>query len=293
MNQTDRIPGHTSLLLLLLALLWGGNVVAIKLGLTGAPPYASAAIRFGVALPFITIWARIRGTRLIPYRRELARLLLFASVFVIQIILLNLGVQRSTSGRAIVLFHAYPVFVAVISHFVVPGDKLSKGKIAGLSLAFAGIVVVFGIDAFDPSGRSFIGDTLVFASGVTLAVLVVMISQFGQEIEPLRLIAAEMVFGVPAFVLGSILFERGVRWSLSVISMVSFGYQALVISVFCFIALYTVLRSNSPSRASVAFFTSPLWGVFLGFIVFGENVSPSLITGAVLVAAGIFVSNRY
>ena len=152
---------------------------------------------------------------------------------------------------------------------------------------------MFGIDVFDPSSRAFSGDLLVFASGMALAVLVVMINQFGQEIEPLRLIAAEMVFGVPVFVLGSILFERGVRWSISATSIVSFGYQSLVISVFCFVALFTVLRSTSPSRASVAFFASPLWGVFLGFIVFGESISPTLITGAVLVAAGVFVANRY
>ena len=89
----DSIPVRTTLVVLLLAVLWGGNVVAIKIGLRGIPPLAAAGIRFGIALPLIAFWARLRRISLRPRGGEMIPLLLIGLIFTIQISILNWGTR--------------------------------------------------------------------------------------------------------------------------------------------------------------------------------------------------------
>ena len=278
------------LFVLLLAFLWGGNIVAIKIGLRGIPPYASAAIRFGIALPLVAVWAAIRKTRLIPTRKEFPVLMLLGVIFTVQIALLNVGTELTLAGRSTVFLNAYPVYVPVLSHFFVSGDKLSVKKSLGTAAAFGGLIVAFA-SGFSGAEASPLGDSLVIASGILLAVIVVMIARIVQNTPPVRLLMVEMMVGVPGFILLSILFEAGRSWDVTVSVLASIAYQGAVVGAFCFIAWSTILKKHPPSKMSAIFFTTPLWGVLISFLVLGEPLSTSLLAGAAFVALGIFLVN--
>ena len=52
--RNDVIGVRAGALALLMAVLWGGNTVAIKAGLVGSPPAAMAALRFFIGA--LTVW---------------------------------------------------------------------------------------------------------------------------------------------------------------------------------------------------------------------------------------------
>ena len=52
--RNDSIGVRAGALALLMAVLWGGNTVAIKAGLVGLPPAAMAALRFIIGA--LTVW---------------------------------------------------------------------------------------------------------------------------------------------------------------------------------------------------------------------------------------------
>ena len=56
MNK-DTIPLKAILFVLLLAMLWGGNAVALKIGFLEFMPLASAGLRFSTAALLIIVWA--------------------------------------------------------------------------------------------------------------------------------------------------------------------------------------------------------------------------------------------
>ena len=70
------VPARITLFVLLLALLWGGNAVALKIGLAWIGPFFSAAIRFAIALILIVCHALITRVRIKPERSELLPLFL-------------------------------------------------------------------------------------------------------------------------------------------------------------------------------------------------------------------------
>ena len=73
--------GNIIALALLLAFLWGGNSLAIKIGLQDFPPMALAFLRFVIGLIVIGGWALYRRIPLLLRRGELPRLLLLTSDF--------------------------------------------------------------------------------------------------------------------------------------------------------------------------------------------------------------------
>src|SRR5215468_2162260 len=95
-------------LVLLLSALWGGNVVAVKVGLADAPPLALAWMRFilgGLCVLGWGWWTRA-AFRLRP--GEFWSLLGLGFLFTVQLGLLNVGTWLSTAGRASVLLNVYP-----------------------------------------------------------------------------------------------------------------------------------------------------------------------------------------
>ncbi len=290
-ERSKRVPIRVLAFVSFLAFLWGGNLVALKIAFNGLPPFAAAGIRFSIALPLIVLWAAIRNIRLLPTRTELPGLMLISAVFTVQIVLINLGTSLTLAGRATVFLNAYPVYVALFSHFFVPSDTLSVKKSIGLLAAFAGVIAPFGYSLFLKEGATLLGDTMVIISGVLLAVIIVMINRITQNTPPVRMLTAELVVGVPIFYLLSALFESGTSWSFTGEVIAAFGYQGVIIATFCFIAWAGVLQKQPPSKVSAVFFTTPLWGVLLSFIVLQEAISAGLIIGAVLVAIGIYLVN--
>jgi drug/metabolite transporter (DMT)-like permease len=273
----DSIPVRTTLFVLLLAVLWGGNVVAIKIGLLGVPPFAAAGIRFGIALPLIALWARIRRIALRPQAGEWIPLLVVGSIFTAQIAFLNWGTRLTLAGRATVILHTYPVFVAFLAHFIVPGDRLTWYRSIGVIAAFGGIVVVFWEKLSIGAGGSLGGDLLCLGSGFLLGFQTVLIKRIVQTIQAPRLLVWQMAVGVPLFFLLYALFEPrgGFDFSPAVVSALLF--QAVVVGFFCFLTWLSVLKRHSPSRLTV---------------LFGEGISIGLAIGAGMVALGIFLVNR-
>jgi drug/metabolite transporter (DMT)-like permease len=288
----DSIPVRTTFFVLLLAALWGGNVVAIKIGLRGIPPLAAAGIRFGIALPLIAIWARMRHVSLKPRAGEAIPLLIVGLIFTVQIAILNWGTRLTLAGRATVILHTYPVFVAFLAHFIVLGDRLSWYRLIGVTCAFAGIVVVFWEKLSIGTGGSIIGDLLCLGSGFLLGLLTVLIKRYVQAIEAPRLLVWQMIIGVPLFFALHLLLEDGSAFEFPPPVLAAVLYQAVVVGVFCFLTWYSILKRYAPSRLTVLFFTAPLWGLLASYLLLGEGISIGLAIGAGMVALGIFLVNR-
>ena len=286
------IPIRITLLVLLLAALWGGNFVAIKIGLQGLAPFAAAGVRFSIALPLIIVWARANRISLKPKAREYLPLLLLGLLFTIQIACLNLGTRLTQAGRATVMVNISPVCVAVLAHFIVPGDRLTRRKVIGLFLAFAGILIVFGNSFFIGRGGYILGDILTLSSGFLLGLLVVFLNRLAQYIDPPRLLMSEMIVGIVLFFLFSFLFERDSGYYFPLAVVLALLYQGAVVGGFCFIAWISVLKEYSPSRLTVLFFTRPLWGVILSHFVLGEPLTLGLGIGTLVVALGIYLVLR-
>lgn len=288
----ERIGLRAGALAVLATALWGGNSVSIKIGLTGLPPVAMAAARFALGTAVVALAARITGVSLGVAAGTRWRLLGLAALFTVQIVLLNVGTRYTSAGRSTVLICPYPFFTAVAAHWLIPHDRLTWRKGAGLALSFAGVVLVFYDALILARTASLPGDLMVLISGAMLGLRQVVTKRLVAGTHPFPVLFWQASLSIPAFAAISLLFERQASWAASGAVAAAVLYQGLVIAGFCFILMIFLLRRHSASRLGAFGFITPVVGVLLSALLLGEPLSPVLLASMALVAAGIVVVNR-
>ena len=282
--------GNIIALALLLAFLWGGNSLAIKIGLQDFPPMALAFLRFVIGLIVIGGWALFRRIPLRLRPGELPRLLLLTTIFILQIICLNTGTLYTSASRSTIFINVYPFFTALFAHFWIPGERLSVTKTLGIVVAFSGVFVTVAPE-LGQGETSVIGDIIVLVSGCFLGLRVVVTKLLIQSIHPYRLLAWLLTLSLPFYVTASLVVERGEPMQLTLSAALALLYQGGVIAGFCFLAWTAILERYSASKLVVLFFATPLSGVLFSHLILGDELTLSLLGGAALVAAGIYLVN--
>ncbi len=211
------------------------------------------------------------------------------ALFTVQIALLNHGATLTEASRQALLINAYPLFVPLLAHFFLPNDRLTWRKSLGTMLAFIGIMAIFG-EKFFRSGGSLTGDAMVAASSVLLAGKAVYTRALMRVSHPYRQLIWQMVFAVPIFFGVSLLTERQeYHWSPLVAT--SILYQGVVVAGICFIGWTSLLQYYSPSRLSVGFFLTPVFGALLSWLLLKEPLTAGLLLGGAAILAGLFLVN--
>lgn len=288
--RSEEPRGNIIALVLLLAFLWGGNSLSIKVGLQDIPPLALAFLRFTLGLVAVGGWACYRGIPLRLRPGELPRLLLLTTIFILQIITLNTGTRLTTASRSTIFINVYPFFTALFAHFWIPGERLSVSKTVGILTAFSGVFVTFAPNLWGGE-LNFLGDLIVLVSGCFLGLRVVVTKLLVQSIHPYRLLVWLLSLSLPCYLGLSLLLERGESLQLTLAGSVALLYQGWVVAGFCFLAWTAVLERYSASKLVVLFFATPLSGVLFSHMLLGDELTFSLLGGAVLVAVGIYLVN--
>ena len=282
--------GKIIALSLLLAFLWGGNSPSIKIGLQDFPPMALAFLRFIIGLVVVGSWSLYRGVSLRLRSGELPRLLLLTTIFILQIICLNTGTLLTTASRSTIFINVYPFFTALFAHFWIPGERLSVSKTLGIIVAFSGVFITVAPNLGEGE-TNVLGDLLVLISGGFLGLRVVVTKLLIQAIHPYRLLVWYLSLSLPCYAAMSLLLEHGEPMQLTLAGSAALLYQGGVIAGFCFLAWTSVLERYSASKLVVLFFATPLSGVVFSYLILNDELTFSLLVGAVLVAAGIYLVN--
>jgi len=123
----------------LISILWGANTVVIKMGLEEAPPLRLACMRFVVGGVVICLWAwatgRFAGFRVEP--AEWRPLVFLGLLFSVQMAATNVGTWLTSAAHASVLLNLYAVHTVVLAHFLIPGDRLTVRRLAGVLVAYS------------------------------------------------------------------------------------------------------------------------------------------------------------
>ena len=275
-------------LALLLSALWGANPVAIKLGLADVAPLQMALLRFTVSALAIFAFAMASGRRdvLVIRSGEAKPIWALGLLFVLQIALMNLGLELTTAAHGVIVLNSYAIHTVVFAHFMIPGDQLTPRKLAGVLVAYGGVIILFA-RGFTTSSGTFAGDLIVALSAVLLGERIVYIAKTVRRVDPVRLMLYQSIIGSVGFFLISFAMEAGrpTRWTSTLI--LSILFQGVVIGGFNFVTNAWLLKIYRPSALSTVALTTPIWGVLIAAAIGGEGLAPEIILSTLLVVVGI------
>ncbi|MCP5118793.1 MAG: DMT family transporter [bacterium] len=275
------------------SLLWGGNMVALKLGLTTFAPFWSAWWRMAIGALVIAAWARSRNVRLPMPPDERRPLLTLTAMFTAQIVLLNTGADLSSPAYAVVILNSHPIFSNVVGHFVASEHRLTPIRLIGLALAFAGICyLVLGRPIETLAPRPLLGNLLLLGSALLLGIRTVYTRWIIQSIEPMRALVWQMLGSLPVFLVSAVLLEPMLLKPVTTVPILALAYQGVIIAGLCFIIWTMLLRRHAAGTLAMFAFTVPFFGILASALVFGEPVTPRIILAALLVTGGLALVGR-
>ena len=190
-----------------ICMLFGANAVAIKISLEGIGVFTTAGIRFGIASVAIFLWARITGRSFEIKKEQFFQLILIAIVFTAQLSLFYLGLSKSNASRGTLLVNFQPFFTLFLAHFFIPGDRITKRKIMGILLGFAGVAFVF-LEKKGVTSDFEVGDVMILAAAFLWSCNAVYTKRIISAYKPFQIALFPMIFSVPFFFLEGVLWDH-------------------------------------------------------------------------------------
>lgn len=282
------------LVLLGLASFWGANMAVVKIGSREISPVFMAALRSMGAGVCLVAYMHIKKMPIFPKGIMILHGLVIGTVFAIDFALLYVGLKYTYASRGYVILYIAPFVTAIGAHFFLDGDRLHLKKVAGLCLAFSGIVTLFSRDLGNFNSSTLPGDVMIMLSGIGWGSMTVYIKKFMTEkVSAFQILFLQVFFSLP-ILLGLSFFLEDVKFSnLSWIGISSVFYQSVII-VFITYLVWTILLTRYPASLVHAFsFFTPILGVFIsGVLILNESIGLSLIIALAMVCFGLVLVNQ-
>lgn len=270
-----------------ISLAWGSSYMFTKIAVTALPPVSLVAGRTVLAAAVMAAVAITRGGVRLPWHE----LPVFAVVGIasgaLPLILIATSVSYVDSSVTATAMALVPLWAGVLA--AVLGQRPTPRSIIGLTLGFAGILVLFGPRALAALGDSTRGAlaalaaSLVFSSSLFLSRRVrhrdiLTVATVTQAISALfAVIVALLVDGVPTAVPSA-----SVLGAVAVLGIANTALANLL--------LFILLARAGAGFTSLNNYLVPTVAVACGALFLGERLSATSISGAGLILLGVAVA---
>ena len=269
------------------------NQVVIRVTNEGMQPVFFAGLRSAGGVVCLGAWMALRGVPVALPRRLVLWGVLIGTVFAVEFVCLFLALDYTTVTRTSVIFYTMPVWLALAAHVLIPGERLSWRKAAGLALAVAG--VAWAITRRAPGGAgeaSLLGDLFALAAAMAWAGIALCARATPLvAARPETQLFWQVAVSAPILLLAAPLFGPLVR-DLAPIHLWGLAFQIVAIVTAGFLFWLWLLTIYPAASVASFSFLSPVFGVAMGWALLDEQVGADIAVALVLVCAGLVLINR-
>jgi drug/metabolite transporter (DMT)-like permease len=275
--------------------IWGTTYLGIKIALETIPPFLMGGIRYLIGGVILSLILLARG-------RQLPRLADWGRLIVLGFFMLLLGnggvvwgEQFVTSGLTAVLIGTSPFWMVSVDAMLTGGRQLHIRQWIGLTIGFAGIVLLVWPDIMNTgaSARGFIWG--VIAVQIACAGWAVGSSYTRRHVMPQDVMGAaalQMFFGGGFLLLAGTITGEWSHLAFNTRTTVALIYLTIAGSVVAFAAYSYALRHLDVAIVSLYTYVNPVIAVILGTIVLGEPFGVRMLISAAIIAVGVLIVGR-
>ena len=286
------------IILITLGAIWGASFLGVELALTGFGPVTVAAGRVAAAGLILVFIAIAYGDGLPRFRTATDRriwlhclgMALFTNA--IPFCLLSWGQQIVTSGFAGISMAVVPLFVLPLSHFLVPGEVMSRIKIVGFLFGFMGVVLLIGggkiLASTTPSPLMFTAQFACITASACYAIGSI-ITRLCPPVSALSFAAAGLMLGGIILIPAALIID-GVPTPPAGIAFAGLAYLAIFPTAIATILLTVLVRRAGPPFLSLVNYQVPVWAVVIGAIVLDEALPGHFLMALVVILSGLFIA---
>ena len=271
-----------------LGIIFGSNTVAIKLAFSGMGVFTTAFIRFAIAASVIFLWARFSGQTIALKKGQIHQVLVFSTLFTVQLSLFYLGVSKSNASHGALLSNLLPFCILFLAHFFIPGDQITRRKFFGILLGFSGVLFM-SLEKTGVTAGFRTGDLIILLAVIIWSSSAIYLKRIISTFIPFQLVLYSTLFSVPFFFLEALLWDGIMVTRLDAPVVLSLLYQSLISASFGFVAWNTMLKKYGAVSLHSFIFIMPIAGVALGGLVLGEPITVKILLALAFIVSGILV----
>ena len=292
------ISTFQAFLMVLLIVFWGSSFVVVKQVIgDGLSPIAVATFRFLVAgaLFLVALFLKKRFTpnyRLDVEKKDLLTLIVLALTGVTFFFTIQYtGIEMAgASIAAILVCLLSPIIITVVSARLF-SERLAKWQIVGIAVAVAGTLSVVSADLMNLQGNMqfFAGTLILLSTPIMWATYSLLGEKIMKKYDAFLVVAYVSLIGGACLVPFSLAENSFFRiFTLGTNEWLAILYLAFTCSLLGYYIWFYVLQ-KAGAAASTFLFAEPLVTVVFAVMFINETLSLSVIAGAVLIFAGVYL----
>lgn len=272
---------------LLLAAIWGASFLFMRLGAAEFGPLPTAGVRVGVAALFLVPLLLFSGQW--PALRQHWKKILFAGLInsAIPFALYSYAVLSITTGLASILNATVPLFGALIA-WAWLHDRLTGLRWLGLLIGFAGVALLaFEKASFKPGGTG-LPLLACLAACICYGLAASYAKRYLGGVHPLATATGSQIGATLGLLLPTLWFwpaqTPGAGAWAAVVAM------GIVCTGVAYILYFRIIEKAGPSRALSVTFLAPVFALFYGAVLLGEQITPWMVGCGVVIVLGTALS---
>jgi O-acetylserine/cysteine efflux transporter len=281
-QHTARLIGRDYVIAAAMNLMWGLNLIAVKMGVDLIAPLTAAFLRQAMVLMVCLPMLRIVPGKM----RELLGLgVLSGAAFYIVV---NLSMAVSDNVGALAIAGQLGVPFSLILAIVVLGERIQKARMIGIALAFGGVVLL----AFDPAAADEIPGLLLTALASLLWAICSLIQRRLAGVPVLTIYAWVGLIGTLALFPIGLALEPEAMAGVPALPLSTLGwvlFSAVGSTVIGQGAMSLLLQRHTISSVVPLTLAAPVIAVIASSFYFGTPVTWMMAVGGIIVLAGIAI----
>lgn len=270
------------LLSVLVMLIWGAQVTAVKIAELDVPPFFMLSLRFAlIALILLPFCPRINKKNFY----SIMLIAVFSSI--IHFGCLYAGIQLVKASTSAILYQLSSIFTIILAILFLK-EKLTASTAFGVSISLLGILLLFGgLNTHE----NIYGGALIILASLAFAIGTTLIKKLG-PINALLLNGWSALFAVVPLLIVSLSTENVNMEMISLISLkswIAFFYITLVGGVLSFFVWFQLINRNKISKLAPFTLLTPVFAVGVSQIVLDEVLSIRFLSCAFIVLLGVML----
>ncbi|MFP3388484.1 DMT family transporter [Brevibacillus sp. SIMBA_040] len=286
------------LLLLGIGIIWGSQFFFVDLVIGSITPVTLAAYKAILGTVTLAILHLFNGKKEKRSAGRLGRkvwsLFIWIALLeaVIPFILIGWGQQYINSSTASILLGTVPIFTLIFMKIAAPREKLSPWKRVSIFIGFGGLCLLFGPTL---SSLSFSGNVMGYLALVGASMSFALSLILLKHLPPISSILAirNVLFVASVLLLPlAILFENPFHISLSWQQVIDVVILGVVQAGIVYMLYNTLIRRTNAAFASLTNYLVPLFGILLGTLILGDQVTWNSIAALIVILISLAVGEK-
>jgi len=281
--------GEDAARLTLLAAIWGGSFIFLRVLAPVLGPVITATARVSIAGIALIAWFRVTGfdADLRGQWRHFVVIGVLNSA--LPFMLFSFAALHIPASYSVILNSATPLFAALLSALFL-AERLTLAKIGGLVAGAAGVALVSKAGPVVPD--ALFGASIAACLGAALlyAASSVYMKKYAAGAKPMAIAGWSQV--AAGIVLLPLVPFAPVRGEITPVVVANVLGLALLCSAVAYLLYYRLIADIGPTRALTVAFLMPLFGMTWGALLLGETITWPMIAGCALIVGGTFAVVR-